>query len=74
MQIIGLAKHGIVSMKLYEAGTVLLIVVISAAAIGILSTKLFKMKDDNLIEEASEAAIEQVTGYDVDLTPESAEH
>ncbi len=33
----------------------------------------FGMKDDNIIEESIEKIIENKTGIDVDLTPESSE-
>ena len=60
-------------MKLYDGGTTLLIIVAALAVLGVASTKLLKMKDDNLIEETAEAGIEHATGFDVDLSPDSPE-
>jgi len=44
-----------------------------AAAIGLSSTYIFKMGDDNQVEEAAEQVIKNETGHDIDLTPKSPE-
>lgn len=43
------------------------------ASCSILNEKL-GLDDDNLVEESFEAVIEECTGIDVDLSPESEEH
>lgn len=58
-------------MKLYEAGSVVLIIIGIAAFIGIAST--FYLGDDNPVEESAEAVIEMNTGVDIDLSPQSKE-
>lgn len=59
-------------MKLYEISLVILIVVVAAAAgIGYISAKF--LGDDNPVEEASEEVIKAGTGADIDLTPASPE-
>lgn len=60
-------------MKLYEAGTTLILIVAGLALLGLASTKLLKMDDDNVIEEVAEAGIESATGFDFDLSPDSPE-
>jgi hypothetical protein len=47
--------------------------VVSALVAGIGSRVAFNMKDDNPIEEAAEKVIQDKTGIDVDLTPNSPE-
>lgn len=54
-------------MTLAVIGTLIALVVL-----GGLSTKFFK--DDNPIEEACEEIIKEVTGVEIDLTPESPEN
>jgi hypothetical protein len=59
-------------MKLYDAGTTVLIIIAVVAAIGVLSSKF--LGDDNAVEEFSEEILELKTGVSVDLTPESQEN
>lgn len=58
-------------MKLYSMGETILLIVGMAALVGFLSSKF--LGDDNLVEETAENVIEQHTGIDLDLTPESEE-
>lgn len=55
-----------------EATVVVIAILAVVAAIGFASAKILK-KDDGPVEEASEQIIEEVSGYDVDLTPGSPE-
>lgn len=61
------------SVKLYDFGTVALIIIGVAAIVGVASTKFMKMEDDNAIEEASEEMIRHQSGFDIDLSPGSPE-
>lgn len=59
-------------MKLYEMGLVILISsLIALAGIGYLSQKW--LGDDNIIEEHVEEVIQDITGLDIDLSPNSPE-
>ena len=51
-----------------------ILLVVAAASAGIGSKFIFKMKDDNAVEEMAEGVIKQETGYDVDLSPETPEN
>jgi len=42
-----------------------------AIVVGACSTKYFKMKNDNPIEQAAESVLKSATGVDVDLSPEN---
>lgn len=44
-----------------------------ALAVGWATTRIFRMKDDNLIEEAAEEVIRRRTGLNIDITPNSRE-
>lgn len=44
-----------------------------ALLVGIATKLVFKMKDDNQIEEVCEKIIEKQTGVDIDLSPGSPE-
>lgn len=58
-------------MKLYEIGSLVILIIVAACAIaGAISVKFFG--PDNLIEEISEEVIEQETGIHVDISPESS--
>lgn len=47
------------------------IIIFSIALLGATVARyVFKLKDDNVIEEASEYLIYKETGYDIDLSPE----
>lgn len=54
-----------------EVGSIIIIIVSIATAIGIGST--FFMDDDNPVEETCEQIIEITTGNDVDLSEDSEE-
>ena len=41
--------------------------------LGFLSVNLFKMVNDNPIEQISEEVIKEATGLDIDITPEGKE-
>ena len=58
-------------IKLFEGGSLVLIIVAIAAVIGFASSKW--LGDDNFIEESAEFVIKHHTGFDVDLTPDSPE-
>lgn len=62
-------KRGVIDPNLLIAAGV----VGAALLIGIATKIVFKMKDDNPIEEVCEKVIESQTGYDIDLTPGSKE-
>ena len=53
--------------------TICVIVIAAAAIIGVASSKMMHMKEDNAIEEVAEEVIKKQTGLDVDLSPESKE-
>lgn len=55
-------------MKLYEGGSVVLIIIGVAALIGLASS--YMLGDDNPVEQYSEYMIESQTGVKIDLTPE----
>ncbi len=46
------------------------LLVAGSVLVGVSTTWLLKMKNDNPIEQAAEALIKEETGADVDLTPE----
>lgn len=58
-------------MKLYDAGTILLLIIFVSFSIGIASD-LF-LSPDNPVEEIAEDIIEKETGVKVDLSPGSEE-
>jgi hypothetical protein len=62
-------------VKLYDFGSILIIVIISAgvmiALIDTISDAAWP--DDNPIEEIEEQLIEDITGLDIDLTPDTPE-
>lgn len=60
-------------MKLFDAGLIILIVVISACAIGGAISGYFWYQD-NPVEEVAEEIIKNQTGIDVDLTPTTPEN
>jgi len=60
-------------MKLYDAGTTALIIVAIAIIIGVASSKIGKLEEDNVIEEIAEEIVESQTGLDLDFTPASRE-
>ncbi len=62
-------KHRSLIMKVIAA------IAVAAALLGGCTAlnKKFGMADDNIIEEAIENKIEDVTGLDLDLSPESKE-
>jgi hypothetical protein len=47
------------------------IIVAAALVVGLGSAYVFKMKQDNPIEQISEEVIKEETGVDIDLTPTS---
>lgn len=49
------------------------IIVGSALAIGLASTYIFKMKEDNAIEEIAEHVVKEQTNIDLDMTPTTKE-
>jgi len=60
-------------MKIREAGTVIIIsFVILCAVVGVVSKYVTK-QDDGIVEEFMEDRIQDVTGYDIDLSPSSPE-
>lgn len=59
-------------MKLYDFGIVIIIGVIAVCAIGGYVSSRY-LGNDNPIEEAAEEVIEEETGLDVDLSPDSKE-
>ena len=58
-------------MKLYELGTIMLIITSITIVIGIGSRYFFG--DDNQVEELCETIVEETTDIDVDFSPESKE-
>lgn len=56
-------------MKLRDGGLTVAIIIGVALFIGYMSGKW--LGHDNVIEEAGEAVIEEVTGFDIDLSPKS---
>lgn len=61
------------NFHLKDAAIFVFIVVAASAAISLVLVKCFKFEPDNPIEEICEEVIENYTGMDVDLTPESPE-
>lgn len=51
------------------AAILTVVLVVLATAIGIGTTKVLKMKNDNAIEQVAEEVIKDKTGIDVDLSP-----
>lgn len=45
------------------------LILAAAFLVGIGSTLIFKMKNDNPVEQVAEAVIKEETGLDIDLTP-----
>lgn len=45
-------------------------ILLSSVIIGLMSTKVLDLPNDNAIEQAAEAVIESQTGLSVDLSPE----
>jgi hypothetical protein len=61
-------------MKLYDGGMLVILGVLAALALAsVAATKVFKLEDDNEIEEFVEEVIEGKTGLDLDLSPSSPE-
>lgn len=54
-----------------EVGSIIIIIVSLATAIGLLS--VYVLEEDNPVEETCEQVIEIVTGNDIDLTENSPE-
>lgn len=48
-------------------------VTVSAGIVAIASTLLFRMKEDNILEEAGEEMVKQNSGLDIDFTKHSPE-
>jgi len=59
-------------MKLYDLTIVFICIILAAIAVGHISHEVTG-EDDGIIEEACEEIILQVSGRDIDLTPESPE-
>lgn len=59
-------------MKIYDAGLIILIVIVSACVIGGALSGYF-WYHDNPVEETAEQMIKDEIGLDVDLTPTSPE-
>jgi hypothetical protein len=49
------------------------VIVAAALVIGLGSSYIFKMKQDNAIEEISEGIVKEHTGIDLDMTPTTKE-
>lgn len=49
------------------------VVVVAALIVGIGSSYIFKMKQDNVIEEMAEEVVRQQTDIDLDMTPTTKE-
>ncbi len=49
------------------------VIVAAALLVGLGSTYIFKMKQDNVIEEMAEEVIKEETNIDIDMTPTSKE-
>ncbi len=60
-------------MKMYDAGLIVLVIVITTCVVAGTLSGIFWYKD-NPIEETAEAIIKQETGVDIDLTPSTPEH
>lgn len=56
-------------MIVREMGTIVVVILV---LVGV-GAAFFTKKDDTVIEEAAEAGIKQITGFDIDLTPSSDE-
>jgi len=50
-----------------------IVLIVGSIVVGVGSTIVFKLKQDNKIEEIAEAVIERETGIDIDLSPGSEE-
>jgi len=50
-----------------------IVLIVGSIVVGVSSTIVFKLKQDNKIEELAEAVIERETGIDIDLSPGSEE-
>jgi len=53
--------------------TIKIIITVSALIVGLASYYVFKLPQDNKIEEVAEEIIKEQTGVDIDLTPQSKE-
>lgn len=51
-----------------------ILVVVATLIVGAGSVMIFKMKNDNVIEEVCEKIIESETGLDVDLSPQDSDN
>lgn len=61
-------------MKIYDGSLLIILAVLAALAMGSVAiTKIFKLEEDNEIEEFVEEIIESKTGLDIDLSPGSPE-
>lgn len=58
-------------MTFRDLGTTIVIVVVTAAVVGYVSSKY--LGHDNIVEESAETIIEKNTGWDIDLSPSSPE-
>ena len=58
-------------MKLYDGGIIVISIIVVALAAGYASSRW--LGDDNPVEEAAESVIEEQTGLDIDLTPNTSE-
>ena len=58
-------------MKLYSGGFIVISIIVVALAAGYASSRW--LGDDNPVEEAAESVIEEQTGLDIDLTPNTSE-
>ena len=59
-------------MKFREAGTIIFIIFVSLCAISGVVSKYW-LGDDNVIEQAAEALIEQELGIEIDLSADTEE-
>ena len=61
-------------MRLYEVSLLIGILIVGGAAVlGFVSYEVFRMKQDNVVEETAEEVIKKVSGVEIDLSPESKE-
>lgn len=58
-------------MKLYDISVFIVGVLVFVLVVGIVSSKYYG--PDNIVEEISEKIIEEETGIDLDLSPETEE-
>lgn len=69
------AKNKGVKMKLYDSGFLMIIVVLTGIAVLTAgANRLFDLDGDHPIEELVEDVIEDQTGLDIDLSPNSPEN